>query len=490
MEIKIEAGGGQKPADSKRMEGSHVRLGWARREAPLNAPAGLDGYSYAMRDKTGEKVHLSRPRPYGRPFSSGDVVGMYISLPPRRKPNPRDSQDPAHIKRERIAIEFKGQEYFESFEYSQSKEMLSLVDANDRGKSSTSTPAPSSSKKSATVKNLPSTSRGTNGLPEQAPLRPLVTLGLESCVAFFVNGESQGIAFQDLYDYIPLRSQGKTQEKKRAHREGLREHKENPFDDGSLGYYPFISLFNEARVRINPGPDFDFPPPPDIDSVLSGVEVDGDVKPSLEEGGRTWRPICERYPEYMGEQFALDEREESGAQKHQQASENKQTSDAAKLEKHREKRRAQAAARKAKQKKDKEEVLDIHSREDKRRKLEEIGAVGDLSQLKPSRLSYVEAMTPDFASMSPALDQAHSPAPTVASSVDVHIPWHGDGHDTSEYNTEYEEFHEHDQEEGEEGGGVPEPEPEPVGATPDHDMDLGIEAELAAAAGVDAFDDL
>ncbi|THH32972.1 hypothetical protein EUX98_g1209 [Antrodiella citrinella] len=320
MEVKIEQGGGERPAEGGGTEGSHVRLGWARREAPLNGPAGLDGYSYAIRDKTGEKVHLSRPKPYGRAFGSGDVIGMYISLPPCRKPNNRDPHDPAHIKRERIAIEFKGQEYFESFEYSQSKEMITLMNSNDRGKGSTSTPAPSTTKKSATVKNLPSTGRGSKAGPsEPNPLRPLPTLGSDSCVAFFVNGKSQGIAFQDLYDYIPLRSHSrKAQEKKRANREGLREHKENPFDDGSLGYYPLISLFNEARVRINPGPDFDYPPPPDIDTLLVSAE-DGnmDMKPTAE---RTWRPLCERYPEYMSEQFALDDREETEAMKNQQAS--------------------------------------------------------------------------------------------------------------------------------------------------------------------------
>lgn len=321
MEIKIGRGGGYLPPDSKRAEGSHVRLGWARREAHLNAPVGLDGYSYAMRDKSGEKVHLSRPRPYGQAFKSGDVVGMYISLPsPKRQPNKKDPYDPAHIKRERIAIEFKGQEYFESLEYAQSKEMIALMDANDRKKSTSSTPAPSSSKKSATVKNLPSTARGGKSRPpEAAPMRPLPTLGPESCIAFFVNGKSQGIAFQDIFDYLPLRTPpNKSQEKRRPNREGIREHKENPFDDGSLGYYPMISLFNEAEVALNPGPDFEYPPPPDIDAVLMSVnQEDADVKPAEEEA-RKWRPMCERYAEYMAEQFALDQQEEAEARQHHQ----------------------------------------------------------------------------------------------------------------------------------------------------------------------------
>ncbi len=315
MEVKVELGAGDKPQGLKRAEGSHVRLGWARREAALNAPAGYDGYSYAVRDKTGEKVHLSRPRPYGRPFKTGDVVGMYICLPPRRKPERRDPYDPAHVRRERIAIEFKGQEYFESLEYAQAKEMVALMDASDRAKATNATSLPSSStKKSATVKNLPSTSRGKGSAPETTPMRPVPTLGPESYIAFFVNGECQGIAFQDLYDYLPLRTPpNKSEQKKRANKEGLREHKENPFDDGTLGYYPIISLFNGARVHINPGPNFDIPPPPDIDAVVANPgEVDIKPRPDIKP---TWRPMCERYSEYMSEQWALDETEEKEARK-------------------------------------------------------------------------------------------------------------------------------------------------------------------------------
>ncbi|VDB99950.1 unnamed protein product [Peniophora sp. CBMAI 1063] len=305
MEVKIEHGGGARTPDSTASEGAHVRLGWARREAPLHAPCGLDGYSYALRDKTGEKVTLSRPRPYGLPVKSGDVVGMYISLPPLRKPSTVDQNDPAHLHRERIAIEFKGQEYFEALEYPQSKEMIALMDNKPKNDSAPST-APGA-KKSATVKNIPSTSRGTAPPPKTEALRPLPTLE-GSQIAFFVNGHTPGAAFKDVYDFLPLRQAGAgnklsraEKDRRRRQREGARGHRQNPHDDGSLGYYPFISLFNDARVRINPGPDFEFAPPPDVDAALGGREG---------EEERTWRPICERYKEYMDEQWALDDLEE------------------------------------------------------------------------------------------------------------------------------------------------------------------------------------
>ncbi|KAJ7582844.1 COMPASS complex protein [Mycena floridula] len=302
MEVKIIHGGGERAEDDPQREGSHVRLGWGRREAPLNGPVGLDGYSYGYRDKTGDKVSLSRPRPYGQPFASGDVVGMYISLPTRRQANKKDPHDPAHIKRERIPIDLKGQETFEILEYPPSKEMIALVDYS--GKSSNSVSLPSTSTKKSTGK-LPERGPSTGARATGPPLRPIPSLP-DSRIAFFVNGKCQGIAFQDIYDYLQLRvtDPSRKKEKKRT-REGVKEHQENPFDDGSLGYYPFISVFNSARVQLNSGPDFEFSPPNDIDELLlSGTST---------SSTRTWRPVSERYPEFMQEQWDLDKEEEEVA---------------------------------------------------------------------------------------------------------------------------------------------------------------------------------
>ncbi|KAI0831739.1 hypothetical protein BC628DRAFT_1415249 [Trametes gibbosa] len=439
MEVKIDLGAGDKPSALKRAQGSHVRLGWARREAPLNAPAGYDGYSYAMRDKTGEKVHLSRARPYGRPFRTGDVVGMYICLPPRRMPERRDPYDPAHVKRERIAIEFKGQEYFESLEYAQSKEMVALMDANDRAKATNASSLPSSStKKSATVKNLPSTARGKGAAdaPESTPMRPLPTLGPESYIAFFVNGECQGIAFQDLYDYLPLRTPpNKAEQKKRANKEGLREHKENPFDDGTLGYYPIVSLFNGAQVRINPGPEFDIPPPPDIDAVVANPgEVDIKPQPDVQP---TWRPMCERYSEYMSEQWALDELEEKEALKTHKPETDNDDVVQEKRDQRNAKRRAQAAARR-----ERKIAAQHHEREadaaPKKSKLSSgwPAARDEVDYGPPMLIPSPGRATPDVREDS---ERVPSPAPTVASSIDAQLAGLAGYNDTSAYNTDYEE---------------------------------------------------
>ncbi|KAF8843619.1 hypothetical protein BDN67DRAFT_964092 [Paxillus ammoniavirescens] len=410
MEVRIECGGGDRPPDApdtNMREGSHVRLGWARREAPLNGPAGLDGYSYGYRDKTGDKVTLSRPRPYGRKFCTGDVIGMYIYLPPTRKPDPADPHDPAHLKRERIAIEFKGQEYFESLEYAQSKEMIKLMEFSNKASVTASLPSAPPNKKSSGVKTLPE----RKGPGTETPiLRPLPELK-GSHIAFFVNGECQNIAFSDLYDYLPLhttpasRKKDKENSKKRVKEGAPREHKQNPFDDGTLGYYPFISLYNYARVKINPGPDFEFPPPPDIESLLLG-----ELTPSPE---RTWRPICERYAEFMQEQWDLDEREEEEAKVEAALSSECEKVEAAK--KAQRDRRKQQNKPKKRAKEEELRRATTHTASP----LREISTAPDESMVVDD-----DRFGPSVSSLlpPPLLDQAHSPAPTAASSVDYQIP--------------------------------------------------------------------
>ncbi|KAG5647135.1 hypothetical protein DXG03_001090 [Asterophora parasitica] len=347
MEVKIVHGGGEHHTDTVHHEGSHVRLGWGRREAPLNGPVGLDAYSYGYRDKTGDKVTLSRPRPYGRAYGTGDVIGMYISLPSKRVPDPKDPHDPAHVKRERIPIDLKGQEVFEILEYTQCKEMSTLMDYSGKASSSASVPS-APSKKAAGGSGAGKPERGgpAAGKATGAPaLRPLPTL-VGSRIAFFVNGECQGTAFQDVYDYLQLRqsdTQRKAKEKSRRAREGVKEHRENPFNDGWLGYYPFISLFNDACVQLNPGPEFAFPPPDDVDAVLDGT-APGDATKE-EDKGRTWRPTCERYPEFMAEQWALDEVEEEEARVEAARMAEADKADAAKKAE-RQKKRQQTEARK------------------------------------------------------------------------------------------------------------------------------------------------
>ncbi|KIM30139.1 hypothetical protein M408DRAFT_328239 [Serendipita vermifera MAFF 305830] len=288
--------------------GKHVRLGWGRREASLNGPVGLDGYSYGLRDATGQAVTLSLLKPYGSPFKQGDVVGMYISIPPRPPPpsSNDDPFDPARLVRKRIPIGLKMGPYFESAEYKVSKEMKTLLEEA----TNTTTAAPTTTGAGKKRKGEARPAKTTHSADE-GPLRPLPTLA-ESKIAYFVNGVPQGIAFKDIYDYLQLREtpkRGKHQTHLQRHFNpngslNLKE-RNNPFDDGTLGYYPMISLFHDARVRLNAGPDFAFPPPNDIDGVLEGGTGDAPE--------RTWRPLSDRYAEFMAESYSLDEMEEEQA---------------------------------------------------------------------------------------------------------------------------------------------------------------------------------
>jgi COMPASS component BRE2 len=308
LEVLVEDGGGARPPDSKRAQGAHVRLGWARREATLGGPAGMDGYAYAYRDATGERVTLSRPKPYGVPYGSGDIIGLYISLPPLRGPDPNDPTDPAHLHRERIAIQLGRYTYFESKEYPVAKEMRELA---DKGELVAPEPAPLAPK----AKGGGPRARSAKATKPPPGPRTLPTLA-GSRIAFFVNGVCQGTAFRDLLDFRPLRAGpagtgGRRRDKRREH---LQAHRDNPFDDGTLGYYALVSLFTGARVRLNAGPEFRFPPPPDVDGLLDALDAGEAVPEALHNGPRKWRPACERYEEYVGEQAALDEVDEEEAQ--------------------------------------------------------------------------------------------------------------------------------------------------------------------------------
>lgn len=383
-------------------DGPHVRLGWGRREAPLNAPVGFDGYSYGLRDTNGDKVFLSRPQSYGCRFGPGDVVGMYISIP---SPDPNagkvddDPLDPARIRRKRLPIRYKSQLYFESLEYAQTKEMEALMERSRRGdkdvvaalstgssgavasclhaplsdgkagpgghgkgiKGGVDPPGSGSGGKGSangagtTGSSAKKRKGGANGPggPKEAPsngngkkaeaaLRPLPTLGSESKIGFFINGEPQGIAFRDLLDFRPLR-RAAADKQQRAGGSGaasgnttslsladldegsgtvitsssslasIVKSRENAFDDGAMGYFPFVSLFGGARARIvSRREDFAFCPPDDIERALDGEGHGG--TPS------NWRPLAERYDEFVEEMWRYDIEDEARAAARYQAS--------------------------------------------------------------------------------------------------------------------------------------------------------------------------
>ncbi|KAI9006654.1 hypothetical protein CLU79DRAFT_779589 [Phycomyces nitens] len=233
-------------------EGPHVRVGWARREACLNGPVGYDAYGYGYRDLTGDKLFCSRPSPYGEPFGTGDS--------PTRK---------------RIPIAYKDHLWFEEKDFRQSKEYEAMAD-----------PFRSTEK----------------------PLNPPRTIP-KSYIKVYKNGVCQGVLFEDLFDFedfgslpdiIMARRNKRRKKQKKDTVNGIRMRmEEDEFDgvraqqwtedppledDGTLGYYPAVSVFQGGMVTCNFGPDFQY-------------------LPDTEE---SWKPMSQRYDEYMAEECVWD----------------------------------------------------------------------------------------------------------------------------------------------------------------------------------------
>jgi COMPASS component BRE2 len=264
----------------------HVRVGWGRREAGLDAPVGADAYAYGLRDVGGEKVHISRARPYGRSFGTGDVVGCLITLPER--PAPTSEEDPAYVRRWRIPLRYKGQLYFEMDEYPAAKEMEALV--NREGRPAPSAPAAAVADDEPKKKKKAPPGTGAAPAVEAPTARPLPTLP-GSSISFFLNGEPLGEAFSDIYDVLPLPAVA-GEKKKKTGAAGAYERERESYqhhDDGTLGYFPMVSCFGRGKVRMNFGPDWMCPP--------SGLEAPP-------------RPLCDRWAEARAEEVVYDERDE------------------------------------------------------------------------------------------------------------------------------------------------------------------------------------
>eukprot|EP00667_Euglena_gracilis_P018364 EG_transcript_19510 len=67
-----------------RPEEGNCRVGWVqpKRESQLQAYPGFDEWGYGYRDKEGTYFHQARACGGGQPYSSGDVVGCLLLIPP------------------------------------------------------------------------------------------------------------------------------------------------------------------------------------------------------------------------------------------------------------------------------------------------------------------------------------------------------------------------------------------------------------------------
>ncbi|KAK0712226.1 hypothetical protein B0T21DRAFT_297500 [Apiosordaria backusii] len=292
----------------------HIRLGFARREASLDAPVGFDAYSYGIRDKSGQKIHMSRPKeffPEGEDIKEGDVIGLEIQLPSERlhRKIVQGHYNPAvdlvaeeeghhpdgvieypNIVRDRIPIRFKAHIYFEKIDYHTTKELDELMNPSSAPNTSSEPPHP----------NHPS-----------PPLRTLPN----SYIKIYKNGKLMGTPFTDLLAFLPPASRmvhnlpagGSAGAGLLGGREAL--------DDGSVGYYPAVSVFRGGAVECNFGPDFWCPPSELSQEQTQGKDVvmaegDGGQKPDGKE--KKPRAVAERYDEQIVEDILYDIVDEVG----------------------------------------------------------------------------------------------------------------------------------------------------------------------------------
>ena len=84
------------------------------------------------------------------------------------------------------------------------------------------------------------------------------------------------------------------------------------FDDGSLGYYPAISVFRGGAAEANFGPNFWFPPPDlavDEDTEMadsSDVKINPITKKQIVGQHSKLRPMSERFNEQIAEDIVYD----------------------------------------------------------------------------------------------------------------------------------------------------------------------------------------
>ncbi|KAK9479582.1 hypothetical protein V1514DRAFT_278016 [Lipomyces japonicus] len=247
----------------------NVRAGWTRREASLETPVGFDAYGYGVRDVTGQKFHISRGTDFmPEPFQAGDVIGFYISLPSisyqldeassKSKSSLGLSTETGNdvvpnIIRDRIPIKYKGQLYFEQFEYVPAKEFQDMLNQ-------------SSSDDVAMRETL---------LKEKGLLN--------SSIKVYKNGKFMGTPFEYLLPFLP------------PHSAPLSSMAARVVDDNSLGYYPSISVYGGGAAQFNFGPNFDFFPE-DLKQEASSETLDTNKV----------RSMSERYEEQIAEDVVWD----------------------------------------------------------------------------------------------------------------------------------------------------------------------------------------
>ena len=207
------------------------------------------------------------------------------------------------IMRDRIPVSYKGNMYFEVWDYLPTRPMEAY---SDRLTNLSSLPNQvSSTNKDAQLRVPPSANH------EYPSLRTLP----HSALRVYKNGKLIGTAFENLLAFLPPASAP-------VKTAGGRE----AFDDGMAGYFPAVSCFwgGMAEVNFGDGPQGFWAPPahlvntrdrltnnpavattgPDVEMADAGIDASGTRKGW--NPGRVHRAVGERYKEQIAEDFVWD----------------------------------------------------------------------------------------------------------------------------------------------------------------------------------------
>lgn len=229
----------------------HVRLGFARREADLDANVGIDCYGYGIRDVNGEVVNRMRCEyffPRNESINEGDVIGMLITLPPLNLHKKvvegtydpavdgdgsafhSDSPFPSNLIRDRIPFHYKADFCWQQSNIFPSKQLRDYA---------------------FNLKETPTFGQPSPLNSEDASLRTLPG----SSITIFKNGVEMGTPFKELYAFLPPGSRLANG----TNNLGIGE-RENA-DDGMIGYYPAVSCYGGGAVECRFEPPWWIGPP-------------------------------------------------------------------------------------------------------------------------------------------------------------------------------------------------------------------------------------
>ncbi|EWS72411.1 SPRY domain protein (macronuclear) [Tetrahymena thermophila SB210] len=207
----------------------HVRIGIGTKESNVELPIGAEEISYCYRDRDGNKLTQGKAEQYGEKYGVGDVIGILVYLqPPKPKLKlKKENQEKENEMQIEYNLNFNSQQMISNQSIQSYQKIFNAnqgqVDQNNNNRCSISN----------NLQEVLMNQQNSILIQDQ-------DLNQESFVYFFKNGVNQGKAFKNI-------------------KEGF--------------YYVGASLYMNARVKFNFGPDFAY----QVNLENEGILLDEDI---------------------------------------------------------------------------------------------------------------------------------------------------------------------------------------------------------------------